>query len=369
MSPLQSVVLDGSPYQRGVAHGEQFSGAIERNVGTYFEYFADHGVDEETARDQAERFIPLIEEENEDYAEEMRGVADGSGVSLEEVALVNVRHTIIYGAFATEAVDDASLDGSADIVDGCTSYGLEPRVTADAHTYLGQNWDWLAPIERFLMGVRQDEGPDFLTLTEAGMVGGKFGLNEHGIGYVVNGLSTPTDGEDPFRKPSHVRGREILEADRLDTAIEPIIDGKRPCSRNYMVGHADGLVLDIETTPDTVQYLYPEDGLLTHANHFEKRANVDSKLETLISHTVCRGMRIERLFSDIGDGITVDDIQTVLRDHFDKPNSICSHVDERSDDRVQTNASIIMDLSERRLLAADGPPCHNDYHEYPVGGA
>jgi len=28
-----------------------------------------------------------------------------------------------------------------------------------------------------------------------------------------------------------------------------------------------------------------------------------------------------------------------------------------------------MDLSERRLLAADGPPCHSDYHEYSVGGA
>lgn len=369
MSSLPNVVLEGTPYERGRTHGEQFVDEIKRNVETYFDHFESYGVDEATAREQADEFIPLIEDENEAYAEEMRGVADGSGVPLEEVTVVNVRHTIIYSAYASEAVDKAAVEDPAEsAVDGCTSYGLLPDRTADGHTYLGQNWDWLEPIETFIMDVRQPDGTDLLALTEAGMVGGKFGMNEQGIGYVVNGLSTPEDGDEPFRKPSHVRGREILEADRLDRAIEPVISGKRPCSRNYMIGHEAGELINIETTPESVQYLYPEDGLLTHANHFEKRENVDSQFEHLIPHTICRGMRIRRLFSKLGENVTVADIQSVLRDHFDEPNSICSHVDESDDKDSQTNASIIMDLSNRRMLATNGPPCNAEYHEYSVGG-
>lgn len=364
MSQAESVVLAGDPYERGVAHGESVREGIANNAEFYFDHFAEHGVSERTALEHADEFLELIEEMNPDYVEEMRGVADGSGLSIEKIAIINVRHTILYSAYSPgESADGEAQADSADAVDGCTSFGIQPEFSETGNTLIGQNWDWQRAVESIIMDVRQSDGPNFVALTEAGMVGGKFGLNEHGIGFVVNGLNTPEDGEDLFRKPAHVRGREILDASGLDRAIAPILEGKRPTSRNYLVGHGSGDMLDLETTPADCRHVYPDDGFLTHANHFEHRTDVESTLEKQIPHTLCRGMRIERLLGR-RESIAIADLKEILRDHTDHPNGICRHV--TSDSESHTNNSVIMDLSERRLFATDGPPCDATYREYEV---
>lgn len=365
MDQLEHATFSGGPVERGRQHGEAFADEIERNAEFYLEHFAENGVDEATARRHADQFIDRIADYNESYAEEMRGVAAGSGVPLEEVTLINVRHTILYSAYAT--LDEGEPDG--DSVEGCTSFGLEPEITANGHTYLGQNWDWKAPLELFLMEIRRDDAPDFLALTEAGMVGGKFGLNEHGIGVVVNGLTTPEDGHDPYRKPAHVRGREILDAERLDLAIDPIVSTPRPTSRNYVLGRPSGEIIDVETAPDAFEFLYPEDHVLTHTNHFQQRHSVESTLERRVPHSVSRGRRIRRLFEKASaDGpVTEADIKDCLRDHVGRPRSVCRHVDEAAGSLSRTNASVIMDLDERRFLITDGPPCATEYEEYLIG--
>lgn len=365
MSKVERAVLSGQPYERGVTHGDVFRTEIETNAEFYFDHFADHGVDEETALTHAARFIELIEEMNGAYADEMRGVADGSGLSLEAVTLINVRHTILYSAYATEDSDGREAPVAADHTDGCTSFGVQPERTRSGNTLIGQNWDWQQPVESVIMDVRQDDGTNFIALTEAGMVGGKFGVNEHGIGFVANGLSTPGDGTRIYRKPGHVRSREILEAERLDLALAPVLTEKRPTSRNYLIAHESGEMIDLETTPDDYSYLYPEDHLLTHANHFERRDGVESILEQQIPHTLCRGMRIRRLL-DRHDEISEETIKEVLRDHVHYPKSICRHVSPDDESISHTNNSLIMDLCERRLLATDGPPCEAAYHEYTV---
>ena len=48
---------------------------------------------------------------------------------------------------------------------------------------------------------------------------------ERGIGYVVNGLVSAEDGEDPYRTPSHVAHLNLLDATRLGEAIGVIITG------------------------------------------------------------------------------------------------------------------------------------------------
>lgn len=363
-------VLDGeTPFQRGVTHGREFEAAIDHNLETYLDRFEHNGVDQETAREHAAAFIPLIEEANEDYLAEMEGVADGSGCSLEDVALINVRYEILFSAYAAQTNDGAEVESMAPEADGCTAFGVQPEVTADGCPYIGQNWDWIPAVETFLMDIRRPDGPDALSLTEAGLVGGKFGLNEHGIGYVVNGLVSANDGQDPRRRPSHISHYEMLNADRLSTAISAIISGPSPCSGNVLLGHPSGELIDIESTPDEAYYLYPEAGILTHANHFETEG-VTGSFEQLTPDSLCRGPRMRRLLEQHSGAIDVETMQTVLRDHFDKPGSICSHVDpELPDHEVgRTNASVIMDLTERRLLLTHGPPCESAYTAFAVGG-
>lgn len=367
--PLDALTLTGGPSERGIAHGEAFADEIAANVEAYLDRFAYYGIDAEDARELAADYRELIDEVAPDYAAEMEAVADGSGVPGDDVALLNARYEVMYAAFSDKAAENADAGAAAD---GCTSFGLEPDVTETGHAYVGQTWDWLPTVadNLFVMRLDREDGPNAAAFTEAGIVGGKIGVNEHGIGVALNGLATPEDGDVLDRTPLHVRSRRILDADRFDLAIDPILSEPRVCSSNLLLGHESGQLIDVEAAPETANYLYPEDGVLAHANHFEG-GGVESELEKLGSSTLLRKPRMRRLLCDAADedGVTVEDVQAALADHLNHPSSICSHVEESAPkgERGQTNFAAVLDLSERRMLGAGGgPPCENEYRAYDV---
>jgi hypothetical protein len=122
----------------------------------------------------------------------------------------SVEHNVdAFSLFGKEAMRPEALE-----VDGCTTFGLMPEVTSDRHGWLGQNWDWLEGVHgrTFVLQVHRTDQPSFVCLTEAGIAGGKMGVNECGIGLVENGLASSQDGRHPYRKPFHVRCREVLDA-------------------------------------------------------------------------------------------------------------------------------------------------------------
>lgn len=359
MSELPSVRLAGDPTERGHTHGETFSDAIQQNVSTYMERFEHNGVPEAEVRNQASEFLSRMEDWNPEYAAELRGVAAGSGVDETEVAALNARYEVLYAAYSKQNAG----------TDGCTSFALLPETTADGHTYVGQNWDWIPAIADGLIitEVYPDNEPNHLGVTEAGIVGAKMGVNEHGIGLAVNGLVTAEDGESPFRKPFHVRCREVLSAERYDKALEPLVATSHACSANFVVGHGDGEAIDIEAAPDRIGYLHPNDGVLTHSNHF-RNDGFRSRMERQLPDSLYRARRLRRLLNE-PDEIAIENISAALGDHFSRPASICRHVDTDAHphERTQTDVSVIADLTECSLRIARGPPCETSYRTYQLG--
>ena len=55
-----------------------------------------------------------------------------------------------------------------------------------------------------------------------------------------------------------------------------------------MIGAAGGEIVDIETSPDHVSYLHPEDGIVTHSNHFLTAGHGELLLEKLSPNTLHR---------------------------------------------------------------------------------
>jgi len=358
---LERLTLTGGPRERGRAHGEAFADEIAANVERYLSVFAHYGADEETVYEQAEGFVDVIESANAEYFSEMNGVADGAGLDLLDVTVLNARWEVMYSAYA-EAAEEGDDAGDGAAPDGCTAFGARPETTAEGRTLIGQNWDWIPEIDLFLMELKREDGPDMLTMTEAGIVGGKIGLNEHGIGMLLNGLVATGDGDQPFRTPYHVRFREALSAETLHGAIQPLIETDRANSANVLLAHEEGEMIDLELAPSVESYLYPEDGLLTHANHFKERDRVDSEFERIATSTLCREPRLRRLLSNQRGELDVAGAQESLRDHFGRPASVCMHPDDSAPEaeRSRTNFSVVMDLAERRLYGTDGPPCENE---------
>ena len=77
----------------------------------------------------------------------------------------------------------------------------------------------------------------------------------------------------------------------------------------------------------------------------------------------CRQDRIAALMEEHRGRIDATVLKTVLRDHANRPHSICAHPGERVS---YSFASIVSDLEAGAMEVAVGPPCEHDYVRYEV---
>lgn len=374
MRAVSSLTVGDDPRERGRLHGRHFADDIASNLETYLRRFEASGLDRDSAFREGTHWFASIKRQNEDYAEEMHGIAEGSRHGDAAIAVLNARYELAFTLFGQDATRNQELRRELLTVgpDGCTTFGLLPEATQDGHTWLGQNWDWLEGVHdhNLVLRVKRKNLPSFVCLTEAGIVGGKMGVNEAGIGLVENGLASSNDGVNPYEKPFHMRCREVLDASRFDNALRPVVDTRRTCSANFMIGHAEGEIIDIETSPNHLTYVHPEDGLVTHSNHFMGAGHGESQMEKIAPNTLYRASRIRRLLSGKGAPVSLEDMKAATRDHFGYPNAICRHPDETQPPakRTMTTGAVLIDLDSRVMHVANGPPCTYPYVPFAIDG-
>lgn len=362
---LPVVRLTGTPYQQGVRHGRALQDAIGHNLRVYFDRFQQEGgVPRVQVVRLAERYLAAIRRQNSDYAAGLEGVAEGSGAQLGELAALNVRYEVLYYASSTTPV-------TISVTDGCTAFAFRPETTAVGHLIMGQNWDWIPEVQGALLHTVDNDGLQTLSFTEAGIVGGKLGLNSQRLGLAINGLNSTDDELSGLDKPFHVRCYEVLRSRTPEAAIEVVTGSDRACSANYLIGQAPApfdrvrtaQVVDLEAAPDRCRVLTPPDGRLVHTNHFiEPGIQGVKEPPKKRYHTYSRYRRMKELVHR-SDAVTVDDVADYLRDHIGHPYGICRHADlsEPPHERYKTVVSVIMDLDARQLWVTDGPPCETGY--------
>jgi isopenicillin-N N-acyltransferase-like protein len=371
MTAIAHLTTEGDAHARGLAHGRRFAREIAENVATYLRRFAASGLDRDEAFAEAARWRKAIAAHNGAYAEEMRGIADGSGQSEDTIALLNARYELAFTLFGQEAKQGQTKKELLELgLDGCTTFGLLPEATADRHTWLGQNWDWLEGVHgrTFVLRARRKEAPSFVCLTEAGIAGGKMGVNECGIGLVENGLASSHDGRNPYQTPFHVRCREVLNAERFEQASRPVTETARTCSANFVIGAAGGQIVDIESSPDHASRLDAQDGIVTHSNHFLAAGHGESLLEKISPNTLYRADRMRALLYPHRGTLSFERMRAAAMDHFGEPYAICRHPDpsQPSEKRTMTVGAVLIDLEARTMHVANGPPCANEYVAFTV---
>jgi isopenicillin-N N-acyltransferase like protein len=367
MTAIPLLTTTGNAHARGLAHGRRFAHEIAHNVEAYLRCFAASGLERDEAGIEAERWGKVIAALAPDYAEEMEGIAEGAGQTEATIALLNARYELAFSLLGKEAMRQELLAVGPD---GCTTFGLLPEITSDRHTWLGQNWDWLEGVHgrTFVLRVERGDRPGFVCLTEAGIAGGKMGVNECGIGLVENGLASSRDGSHPYCKPFHVRCREVLDAENLDAALPAVLDAPRTCSANFVIGESGGSIVDIETSPDHASRLHPQDGIITHSNHFLTPGHGESLLEKISPNTLYRADRMRDLLATAQRAVSFADMRQAARDHFGAPYAICRHPDrtQPSAKRTMTVGAVLIDLDARTMHVANGPPCANEYVAFRV---
>jgi isopenicillin-N N-acyltransferase-like protein len=309
--------LRGTPHERGRSHGSAVPERVARSIALYRGELERRGVAVPEIYRLAREFAPHVGAFDPAYLEEMQGIADGAGVALEDIILVNCRTEMMFGA-------RAMLEQEKN--DGCTAAIVLPAATQDGVLIHGHNWDWREQCvdTGVVLRIRRSDGPDILAFAEAGALA-RHGLNAAGVSLTGNFISCERDFKTGGRTPLGLVRRKLLESANLAAALRTAWGHQRACSTNVMLAAAEGEAIDLEMAPDEIFPIAPREGILAHANHWVSPAAQAKLRDTGIAISVCtlyRQRRTDEALRAKRRPLTVDDVKEALADEYGKPDSV-----------------------------------------------
>ena len=359
---LRHLQFSGTAYEQGLSHGESLRESINTNIDVYFHRFqSEAGIGMNQLLENAGEYLTILNEQSPEYVNGIKGIAKSSNIDILKISMLNFRYELLYDALGKRYLEDS--------VDGCTSFAILPEVTQNNHLIIGQNWDWIPDTECVLVTSLDEDGLKRLSFIEAGIFSGKPGMNSDGLGMAVNGMHSTADNWARLERPFHLRCYEVLKSKSMDNALSVLTGTPRSCTANYIVGHSPQQVTDVELAPDQLHLLYPVGGILSHANHF---TNPD-KLGVLEPPNPRRHLsefRQKHMDALLREQIplSIQNIQNILQDHENNPQSLCRHRDRSlpESQHTITKTSMIMDLDEKKMWATNGQPCKAAFEEFSL---
>ncbi len=303
----------------------------------------------ENSKNQARKYMPFAQERYPKYVDELTGMAAGANVNLTELAVVN----------ALEGVTIDSLH-----LTKCTSLAVNELHTVDGHVLVAHNEDWLPDDEPdvYLIHAKPDDEPAFLAASYGGLLP-NIGFNEEGIAQCCDSVY-PNDSRIGI--PRVIVSRAVLGSRTIGQAIRHMIVPLRAAGYNHLLVHESGEMYNVEVSARAFDILYGLEGYLAHTNHYlsPKMEAIEANSEEII-HARVRYFRALHLLKHTNKH-SVKTIESILNDHINYPDSICNHsiYDQDPLDREKTIFSIIMDLTDRKMVFAWGSPCKNNYQAY-----
>lgn len=363
VAPFPLVEVSGAPPERGKAYGEQARTRIHASVALYASQLERFGFGQSDVERFGGIFLPRLRQWAPDLVEEMEGIAAGANLDLSAILLVNARTEILQLAKREKGVSD-------DEPDGCTGAVILPEATKAGRLIHGQNWDWRAECAdtSIVLRVRREDGPDVLTFTEAGGLA-RSGFNSAGIGITANYLESDRDYRDVGIPLPFIR-RRVLEARHFAHAIKVVATTPKSCSNNMMLSTAEGFAVDIECAPDEVFPLYPDNGLIVHANHWQSPVALSKLRETGLGDvpdSLYRDYRVRRHLDARHGDIGVDDLKQAFFDDFAAPFSVCRPAIRKEGGNLSaTVAMIVFEPASGIMEIAPLPAENRDFTRYEL---
>ncbi|AOB32805.1 peptidase C45 [Bordetella sp. H567] len=359
------ISVAGHPYERGVQYGRAAVDRVRKSAAMYGQTLVTLGYDAMARTRLIAAFAKEIEAYGPHYIEEMRGIAEGAGVPLEDIVMINARTEVVAKARA-EKQKAAELEPG----DGCTGALVLPERSATGNLLHGQNWDWRAECAEtsIVLRVRQEDGPDMLTFVEAGGLA-RSGLNSKGVSITANYLESDRDFTQLGVPLSLIR-RKVLEQEHFALAMKAVATTPKSCSNNIMLGMAEGFGIDFECTTDEAFPIYPgTDDLIVHANHWVSEVALCKLQDTGRASTPesqYRDWRVRRLLNK-REALTRDDLRAAFFDDFGTPYSVCRPPRQNSHDNLSASvAMVVMEPAVGEMDVVPMPALNRVYTRYSL---
>ncbi len=344
---MQILELKGTPYEVGFQHGKQITELVRGFFSLCYRSV------QEISEDKRLNTLHNVEEGLLVYypeaTEEMKGVAEASGLSYEDVLLMN---------FTSEVRTRAAQ--------GCTAFSALNQATRTGDPITGKTRDMASQIYypfQVAMNVSTlGKMRVFLAEAFSGMVVTGCGMNDHGLSLNLNIIVKITDSDDTVGVQRAFLARKVLEeCANVDEAIKLFTETDLAYQgANFMVCDAEGSSAVIEKSHNHQAVIFPDNGILAMANHFEDK-KMKQYEEFRVKNSPVRLQRMrEMLFEKYGN-IDLSTSKNFLQDHKkDNELSICRHVTNG----VNTVSAYLLEPRTRTIYVADGHPCWQRFRKY-----
>jgi len=336
------IEASGSPWDIGHRIGLELRGNFQVLKGR-FDDRIEKSMGNEAFRKKVGPLISFSEQHVPLCVEEIRGMAEGADVPFVSLFGMNAMQEIMFQPR------------------GCSSLAVPQDGTQDGVVLLAHNEDndHALSDHTYLIKGEPDEEPAFLAFAYGGFTLNQ-GFNDRGIGSVGNALYS-NDLKPGI--PKLLAYREIMRSTFIEDAIRRCIRPERANGNNHIIANEDGEIYDLEVSAMRYGLIYAGGSFLAHTNHFTKAGMLDLDGWADLLNSRIRLNRLNRMLEERFGRIDIETLKVILSDHVNYPKSICKHVEAGVNETVATIGSVIIDLTNRSLMATSGNPCKGTFVE------
>jgi isopenicillin-N N-acyltransferase-like protein len=218
-----------------------------------------------------------------------------------------------------------------------------------------------------VLRIAKPDGQKLLVYTLAGILGLN-GLNDDGVALAINKL-VARDARPGVIYPFVVR--KCLEQKKIGDAFAAVAFCGRATAMNYQLSSAEGVAFCLETSASRFAQLNFKN-YLVHANHFFHPEMKPLEEPGWLTHggsyvrvEVARDFLEDRLGS-----LRVQDLETLCRDHVNRPNSICAHGYPGEPDYLSyaSIAAVVFEPRKGAMHFCGAYPCQNAFQTFTFNG-
>jgi isopenicillin-N N-acyltransferase-like protein len=357
--PFVYVRAGGSYLEIGRQVGEAARAQIQASIAFFRDNFEalSGGLAWGEALGQAAAYLRYAERYTPRCVEELRGMAEGSGVPFDDLLVPNCGEEFTSGQ---PIVGEHRL-----LAPGCTAVA----VASGGRHIVGHNMDWYvidAP-NNVLFDLTAPDGTRLLAFAGACYLP-MVGVNSHGVGNVSNSVSS-TDNH--LGVPNCFVRRSTMEDATLEAAREHGLCEARARGTNQFFADTGGRLWDVESSATASAFMdHTGRGFMAHTNHYVS-PDMAPYEGSQWDETRVRLATAERL---LAEGVARGDdpielVKRVLRCHEPRPDeAICGHPNAAQPvaEQGMTVGSIVCDLDERQIRVLAGPPCEAEYQLFSM---
>jgi len=332
--------LPGKSYREwGLQHGEEFQRGIKELVEIRTELMlARNPALKKDLKELALSQFEVSKEYSPELAEELKGISEGSDVSLEGLVILNN-----YTDFRDIELPE----------EGCSTL----HVARSDKTFSGQTWDMHGTAKNYVSVLHipaRGNKPEALLFSLIGCVG-MMGINTSQNLIGVNNINT-RNAQIGLIWPILIR--KVLEHTSLDEMRKTLLSSPVTSGHNYLLS-TPVLGEHWEITPEVSEKVasLTNTGEVFHTNHCLGEATSPLEMKDSLSSTTF--IRYDLLAEKIKKVNNALELKALLTDHDGYPKSICSHFQSGAFDPSMTCGGAVADFNDKNYIFWRGCPVYD----------